>query len=199
MDRGAVTFVLTENLGHGSALRVGYALCIELGAQYCVTLDADGQNDPAEIPTMLEPLLDDEADFVVASRRLGTDTDDRPLPQGRRAGVLLDAQRHRSHQADRHVQRLPRPPGDDARRHRLSPRPGAIPDGRGAHHRHAAGLAGDRTAHGVAAPGFGHDQEGQELALRLPLRPGGGRTWWKMRKEPVHSWSRTPNAGDSTR
>ena len=74
MDAGAVTYVLSENLGHGYALRVGYALCIELGAQYVVTLDADGQNDPAEIPTMLQPLVDDEADFVVASRVLGRDT-----------------------------------------------------------------------------------------------------------------------------
>jgi glycosyltransferase involved in cell wall biosynthesis len=74
LDAGAVTFVLTENLGHGYALRVGYALCIELGAQYVVTLDADGQNDPAEIPVMLQPLVDDEADFVVASRVLGRDT-----------------------------------------------------------------------------------------------------------------------------
>ncbi len=73
-DSGAVTFVLSENLGHGYALRVGYALCVELGAQYVVTLDADGQNDPAEIPVMLEPLVDDEADFVVASRVLGRDT-----------------------------------------------------------------------------------------------------------------------------
>jgi len=39
-----------------------------MGAQYVVTLDADGQNDPAEIPVMLQPLVDDEADFVVASR-----------------------------------------------------------------------------------------------------------------------------------
>jgi glycosyltransferase involved in cell wall biosynthesis len=71
---GAVTFVLTENLGHGYALRVGYALCIELGAEYVVTLDADGQNDPAEVPVMLQPLFDGEADFVVASRVLGQDT-----------------------------------------------------------------------------------------------------------------------------
>ena len=72
-DSGAITFVLSENLGHGYALRVGYALCIELGAEYVVTLDADGQNDPVEIHTMLQPLVDDEADFVVGSRRLGRD------------------------------------------------------------------------------------------------------------------------------
>jgi glycosyltransferase involved in cell wall biosynthesis len=73
-DAGAITFVLSENLGHGYALRVGYTLASELGAQYVVTLDADGQNDPVEIPVMLQPLIDDEADFVVGSRRLGQDT-----------------------------------------------------------------------------------------------------------------------------
>ena len=73
-ESGAVTFVLSENLGHGYALRVGYALCVELGARFVITLDADGQNDPAEIPVMLEPLVEDEADFVVASRVLGRDT-----------------------------------------------------------------------------------------------------------------------------
>jgi glycosyltransferase involved in cell wall biosynthesis len=70
---GAVTFVFPTNLGHGVALRVGYDLCVTGGARYVVTLDADGQNDPAEMETMLKPLVDDEADFVVASRRLGVD------------------------------------------------------------------------------------------------------------------------------
>jgi glycosyltransferase involved in cell wall biosynthesis len=86
LDAGAITFVLTENLGHGYALRVGYALCVELGAQYVVTLDADGQNDPGEIPVMLQPLIDDEADFVVASRRLGQDT---TTDRFRKAGVRV--------------------------------------------------------------------------------------------------------------
>jgi glycosyltransferase involved in cell wall biosynthesis len=84
LDAGAITFVLGENLGHGYALRVGYALAMELGAEYVVTLDADGQNDPAEIPVMLQPVVDDEADFVVASRRLGQDT---TSDRFRKAGV----------------------------------------------------------------------------------------------------------------
>ena len=84
LDSGAITFVLSENLGHGYALRVGYALCIESGARYVVTLDADGQNDPSEIPAMLQPLIDDEADFVLASRRLGQDT---TTDRFRKAGV----------------------------------------------------------------------------------------------------------------
>ena len=86
LEAGAITFVLSENLGHGYALRVGYALAIEFGAQFVVTLDADGQNDPAEIPVMLQPLIDDEADFVVASRRLGQDT---TTDRFRKAGVRV--------------------------------------------------------------------------------------------------------------
>jgi glycosyltransferase involved in cell wall biosynthesis len=86
LDAEAITFTLTENLGHGYALRVGYSLCVELGAEYVITLDADGQNDPAEIPVMLQPLVDGEADFVVASRVLGQDT---TTDRFRKAGVRV--------------------------------------------------------------------------------------------------------------
>ncbi len=61
------------NLGHGVALQTTYRYCINHGVTYVITLDADGQNDPAEIPNILAPLLRDEADFVVASRVLGVD------------------------------------------------------------------------------------------------------------------------------
>jgi glycosyltransferase involved in cell wall biosynthesis len=61
------------NLGHGVALQVTYRYCIDNGVKYVVTLDADGQNDPAEIPQILAPLLSDVSDFVVASRVLGED------------------------------------------------------------------------------------------------------------------------------
>ena len=88
IESGVFTCVLPVNLGQGAALRLGYELAVAGGATYVVTLDADGQNDAGEIGTMLEPLLDDRADFVIASRRLGVDqTTDR----FRRAGVRLYA------------------------------------------------------------------------------------------------------------
>ncbi|CAB4857761.1 unannotated protein [freshwater metagenome] len=62
------------NLGHGVALQVGYRFCIERGAQYIVTLDADGQNDPVELPELIRDIVEDRSDFVLASRRLGVDT-----------------------------------------------------------------------------------------------------------------------------
>jgi glycosyltransferase involved in cell wall biosynthesis len=85
---GVPTVIFPVNLGHGVALRVGYELCVERGADYVVTLDADGQNDPTELATMLEPLVADEADFVVASRRLGVD---RTTDSVRRFGVVFFA------------------------------------------------------------------------------------------------------------
>ena len=87
-DAGAYTCVLPVNLGQGAALRLGYELASAHGARYVVTLDADGQNDPAEMASMLEPLLDDTADFVIASRRIGTD---RTTDRFRRAGVRIYA------------------------------------------------------------------------------------------------------------
>jgi glycosyltransferase involved in cell wall biosynthesis len=68
---------LARNCGHGVALRLGYELAREHGATYLVTLDADMQWDPVEIPGVLQPLLDDQADFVIGSRALGAaETDD---------------------------------------------------------------------------------------------------------------------------
>jgi glycosyltransferase involved in cell wall biosynthesis len=88
LDSGAYTCVLPVNLGQGAALRLGYELASDHGATYVVTLDADGQNDPTELPSMLEPLLEDTADFVIASRVLG---EDQTTDRFRRAGVTLYA------------------------------------------------------------------------------------------------------------
>jgi glycosyltransferase involved in cell wall biosynthesis len=87
-DAGMATCVLPVNLGQGAALRLGYRLAAAHGARYVVTLDADGQNDPSEMASMVQPLVDGTADFVIGSRRLGVDqTTDR----FRRTGVVLYA------------------------------------------------------------------------------------------------------------
>src|SRR3954451_6472136 len=79
---------LDRNCGHGVALRLGYQLVSELGGRFIVTLDADMQWDPHEIPTVLEPLAAGEADFVIGSRVLGrAETDDAV----RHAGVAVFA------------------------------------------------------------------------------------------------------------
>jgi glycosyltransferase involved in cell wall biosynthesis len=70
---GAMSASLPVNLGQGRALRLGYELASTHGARYVVTIDADGQNDSKEIPDHLAPLMTDEADVVIASRKLGVD------------------------------------------------------------------------------------------------------------------------------
>ena len=68
---GAFVSAAAFNRGQGAALRLGYATAARHGAAFIVTTDADGQYDPADIPTVLEPVLDGRADFVSGSRRLG--------------------------------------------------------------------------------------------------------------------------------
>jgi glycosyltransferase involved in cell wall biosynthesis len=87
-DAGVHVIRLERNLGHGVALRVGYRVARDYGARYIVTLDADGQWNPAELERVLEPLAAGEADFVIGSRVLGgAETDDR----FRHAGVHVFA------------------------------------------------------------------------------------------------------------
>jgi hypothetical protein len=68
---GALVARLPIRRGGGLALRVGYDIALALGADIVVTLDADGQHQPEEIPILVKPILEDEADHVNGSRMLG--------------------------------------------------------------------------------------------------------------------------------
>jgi glycosyltransferase involved in cell wall biosynthesis len=50
---GAEVIRQEPNQGKGAALRAGFAAAIERGAEAVITLDGDGQHDPAEIPAFL--------------------------------------------------------------------------------------------------------------------------------------------------
>src|SRR5690606_16935296 len=54
---GAMVCDVPVNRGQGAALRLGYRIAREGGAEYIVTTDADGQYDPADIPRILAPVL----------------------------------------------------------------------------------------------------------------------------------------------
>ncbi|MGH9178178.1 MAG: glycosyltransferase, partial [Acidimicrobiales bacterium] len=53
-------------------VRTGLATARQRGARAAAFLDADGEYDPAQLPTLLEPILADTADYVVGSRFGGT-------------------------------------------------------------------------------------------------------------------------------
>ncbi len=57
-----------ENGGAGAATMTGLEAARRMGADTVVTLDADGQHDPHDIPRLLEPLKRGEADIVFANR-----------------------------------------------------------------------------------------------------------------------------------
>jgi hypothetical protein len=68
---GAVVARHVTNRGGGAALRTGYRLMVESGAEVVVTLDADGQHLPAEMERLVKPVLDGEVDMAHGSRVLG--------------------------------------------------------------------------------------------------------------------------------
>jgi hypothetical protein len=70
-EHGVYVCEAPRNRGQGAALRLGYQLAARHGARYVVTTDADGQYDNSELPKLMQPILDDTADFVTGSRRLG--------------------------------------------------------------------------------------------------------------------------------
>jgi glycosyltransferase involved in cell wall biosynthesis len=54
--------------GKGAALRAGFARLLAEGRDAIVTLDADGQHDPAEIPRFVAAATESGADLVVGAR-----------------------------------------------------------------------------------------------------------------------------------
>lgn len=71
--------------GVGAAFRTGINRAMDMGADVVVTLDADGQFDPKDIPTVIRPILDGEADFVTVSRFLDK-TMEPEMPRAKRWG-----------------------------------------------------------------------------------------------------------------
>jgi hypothetical protein len=68
---GAVGARHVVKRGGGAALRTGYRLMVDSEATVVVTLDADGQHLPAEMPALVEPVLSGEVDVAHGSRVLG--------------------------------------------------------------------------------------------------------------------------------
>ncbi len=73
------------NMGYGEALASLFRRAREIGPDAMVTLDADMQHNPEDIPRLVKPILDGEADIVVGSRFLGEG--DKEIPKGRMFGI----------------------------------------------------------------------------------------------------------------
>lgn len=58
---------MPRNLGKAAALKRGFALAEDLGGQIVIMMDADGQDDPAELETLISR-LDEGFDLVTGAR-----------------------------------------------------------------------------------------------------------------------------------
>jgi glycosyltransferase involved in cell wall biosynthesis len=70
-EAGATVCQHSRNRGYGAAIRSALEKGRQLKADILVILDGDGQHDPKDIPKLVKPLLDGEADIVIGSRFIG--------------------------------------------------------------------------------------------------------------------------------
>ncbi len=61
----------TKNQGLARAFMTGLNACLKLGADIIVNTDADNQYNAADIPALVQPVLNGSADIVVGARPIG--------------------------------------------------------------------------------------------------------------------------------
>ncbi len=84
---GAKLIKHKSNKGKGVALRDLFLAAIRSEADIVVTIDADGQHHPTDIPKLVKPILEGKADVVVGSRFVPGGKSDAPIY--RRFGLSL--------------------------------------------------------------------------------------------------------------
>ncbi|MFH1430157.1 MAG: glycosyltransferase family 2 protein [Candidatus Uhrbacteria bacterium] len=70
---GAYVVCHVVNRGLGGALGTGIRIACDLGADFIVTLDADGQHDPVDAPALIAPIERGDADVVIGVRERSVD------------------------------------------------------------------------------------------------------------------------------
>jgi len=65
---GASILPLPHHLGLGGAVQAGYKLAFELGFEYVIRVDGDGQHDARDIPRILDKLKESGAEMVIGAR-----------------------------------------------------------------------------------------------------------------------------------
>ena len=67
---GLVTVEYERNRGKGDALKEGFKKAILLGYEYALTIDADGQHYPEDIPLFIDAFRANRGAFIVGMRQL---------------------------------------------------------------------------------------------------------------------------------
>ncbi|MBN2437583.1 MAG: glycosyltransferase family 2 protein [Deltaproteobacteria bacterium] len=69
-EAGATVVNHLIHLGYGAGLETGYLYALKHGSDIIVQMDGDGQHIPEEIPKIISPVLNGEADITLGSRYL---------------------------------------------------------------------------------------------------------------------------------
>jgi glycosyltransferase involved in cell wall biosynthesis len=85
VELGASLIKHVERKGYGAAIRSLFSEALKMGADIVVSLDGDGQHDPHEIPKIVEPIREGDADIVLGSRFEDEIIND--VPRYRRIGI----------------------------------------------------------------------------------------------------------------
>ena len=80
---------LIYNLGIGGAVQTGYKYAYENDYDIAVQYDGDGQHDVSYVKNIIEPIINDQVDFVIGSRFIKKDKDNFNSTFSRRIGINL--------------------------------------------------------------------------------------------------------------
>lgn len=70
LEKYSITVInLSENKGKGNALKLGFRKAKEIGYDYAITIDSDGQHYPDDIPVFVENLLQENEDVLLIGNR----------------------------------------------------------------------------------------------------------------------------------
>ncbi len=83
-NAGALVIRHPMNRGYGAAVKSGFTMALKGRADIIITLDADLQHNPDDIPSLLRPILDGDAEIVIGSR---INEKGNQMPTYRKAGV----------------------------------------------------------------------------------------------------------------
>lgn len=78
-----------SNKGYGGSLQSCFNMAKELDCDILVILDADGQHNPDDIPSLIVPIIDGEADVVIGSRFVNREDVSSDIPAYRKIGMRI--------------------------------------------------------------------------------------------------------------
>ena len=80
---------LVFNLGIGGAVQTGYKYAYDNNYDIAIQFDADGQHDIESVKDLIQPIIDQKADFVIGSRFINKKGNNFKSSFLRRAGIRL--------------------------------------------------------------------------------------------------------------